>query len=596
MSNLHEAIESNDFVRVQSFLGASQDPKGIVNDVGTFGISPLEIASEVVDLDLRILDLLLENGADVYELRDDCFNDITLLSYFVKNRSLDEIKLFHTHEADFFSRDSEGNNLLMNCVEAQASGREEVIDYLIQIGLDVSARNPQQETAVMLAYSSDNFSYVKMLLDHGASEEDLKWDSVIRAASIGSRGDLKTALTIEYDRKTQDPHGRTALSCAAIRGCPELVSFLLESGFSFEHTDQHGYTVFCNAIDSRNPETVKLLIHAGCSPNSEAFRNCSGLNRAIRNNDAAMVRTLLELGAIPNVGEPGRDDISGAQDREVILVLDEYGCSLDSLTSEGRTSFLDLGDDSDLRKVSKEEYLKFKHPRWGRSNPERLTNPFWTSMVKIGAGAGQARYRFSDPWKLVEDEKGRMVRDTVWCFERFGQTMTRLQDGRIILIGGEYEDSYHYDFCIFNDVTVIRPDKSIDIFGYPAEKFMPTDFHSAHLVGEYICIIGGLGYQAWRPNPVTDHRLSVKDYSIEPLVTFGDIPLGINRHQGQTIDNRYILIRDGEMCVRKEEGLDHFDNLFIYELDLTTNVWTKSENPCPNVRVRQSRGCGVSHE
>ena len=42
----------------------------------------------------------------------------------------------------------------------------------------------------------------------------------------------------------------------------------------------------------------------------------------------------------------------------------------------------------------------------------------------------------------------------VWCFSRFGTSLTELPDGRFVQIGGEHEDFYDPDFCIYNDVTV----------------------------------------------------------------------------------------------------------------------------------------------
>ena len=39
-----------------------------------------------------------------------------------------------------------------------------------------------------------------------------------------------------------------------------------------------------------------------------------------------------------------------------------------------------------------------------------------------------------------------------WSFDRYGMSVTHLEDGRIILIGGEHEDYYDPYFFIYNDV------------------------------------------------------------------------------------------------------------------------------------------------
>ncbi len=99
-----------------------------------------------------------------------------------------------------------------------------------------------------------------------------------------------------------------------------------------------------------------------------------------------------------------------------------------------------------------------------------------------------------------------------------------LPDGCIILIGGEYEDFYDPDFCIYNDVTVIHPDESIDTYSYPKAIFPPTDFHTATLVGTstdaHIIIVGSLGYledRQYSHTPV--YCLNLNNFKIQQVAT-----------------------------------------------------------------------------
>ena len=75
---------------------------------------------------------------------------------------------------------------------------------------------------------------------------------------------------------------------------------------------------------------------------------------------------------------------------------------------------------------------------------------------------------------------------------------------------------------------------NIDIYGYPTDVFPGTDFHTATYVkheggpgggGEYIYIIGGLGY---RDSPhragTLVHRLDLGDFSIRRVGTSGEAP------------------------------------------------------------------------
>jgi len=67
----------------------------------------------------------------------------------------------------------------------------------------------------------------------------------------------------------------------------------------------------------------------------------------------------------------------------------------------------------------------------------------------------------------------------IWTFDRMGATQCNLSDGRILCIGGEHEDYYDPDFCIYNDVIVFGPAGEIEIYGYPEEVFPPTSGRSS---------------------------------------------------------------------------------------------------------------------
>src|SRR5439155_18625462 len=119
--------------------------------------------------------------------------------------------------------------------------------------------------------------------------------------------------------------------------------------------------------------------------------------------------------------------------------------------------------------------------RFGAGNPEKMVEPFWEGMIRSGINAYRAAERY--------DNNADLKRSPVWCAQRFGQSITRLLDGRIVQVAGEHEDSYDLDFSIYNDVFVHETGGMIHIFGYPESVFPATDFHTATLVGEQIFLI-----------------------------------------------------------------------------------------------------------
>ena len=135
--------------------------------------------------------------------------------------------------------------------------------------------------------------------------------------------------------------------------------------------------------------------------------------------------------------------------------------------------------------VNRELFVKWRTPSFGSANPERMNNPVGM-LVRSKLSAYQATQRLRGPSALKAGPG--------WCFDRFGQSSTKLPDGRVVLIAGEHEDAYDPDFYIYNDVVVQHPDGSLDIYGYPRDEFPPTDFHSATLVSNQLVLIGNLGY------------------------------------------------------------------------------------------------------
>src|SRR5690606_30371083 len=109
--------------------------------------------------------------------------------------------------------------------------------------------------------------------------------------------------------------------------------------------------------------------------------------------------------------------------------------------------------------VTPELFAEWASPREGRSNPERLDNPVWASLVRTPVTAWTARE------EAREKFPGTSARPPGWCFHRFGQSSTALPDGRVVLIAGEHEDHYDPDFHIYNDVVVRHPDGRLEIFG-----------------------------------------------------------------------------------------------------------------------------------
>ena len=229
--------------------------------------------------------------------------------------------------------------------------------------------------------------------------------------------------------------------------------------------------------------------------------------------------------------------------------------------------------------VTRELFLKWRSPRFGSANPERMNNPVWEWQVRSKINAYEATQRKRGP-SALDAGPG-------WCFVRFGQSSTQLPDGRTVFIAGEHEDFYDPDFYIYNDVVVQHPDGNLDIYGYPRAEFPPTDFHSATLVSNRIVLIGRLGYpEERRPRRTPVMLLDLKTFAITEAKTSGSPPGWIHSHKATLSANGdSILVQGGKL--ERGEGMSLVENIDDWRLHLGDWRWERLTDrrwPCWEVR------------
>lgn len=242
-------------------------------------------------------------------------------------------------------------------------------------------------------------------------------------------------------------------------------------------------------------------------------------------------------------------------------------------TDESKCEMMYLISIDKPQALSRDIWQQQKHPKFGKTNPEKMDLEFWKYMVKTRDSAYSATKRFSNIDNFSDSP--------VWCFHRFGVSRTELLDDRVICIGGEHEDYYDPDFYIYNDVIVIYPDGEITIYAYPREIFPPTDFHSATLIDKFhgeIYIIGCLGYlQDRKPGETPVYLLNCETFVIEEVETTGEKPGWIYEHKADFLESENcIKIEEGKIFELEGDEQVYRDNTEVYYLNLSNYQWYRS--------------------
>ena len=273
-------------------------------------------------------------------------------------------------------------------------------------------------------------------------------------------------------------------------------------------------------------------------------------------------------------------------DSDVLLFLEEREKNIHRLDDEDMylsqleviSIALELG-------IDKEMYLNWRDARYGSTTIEKTNNPVWEWLVRTRASGYISRL----VWGLGDE----YPEYPGWSFLRFGQSKTVLPDGRIVYIAGEHEDYYDADFFIYNDVIVIHPDERIDIYTYPKDTFPPTDFHSATLVGEWIVIIGRLGYdRSLQDTPV--YKLNINDFSIQRVQTFGVSPNRLHEHVAVLSQDRTDIRLLGG-CVYSSSDRTRIKNIDDWELNIENWNWVcRNQSPWFRWTFKREDGCRIT--
>lgn len=223
--------------------------------------------------------------------------------------------------------------------------------------------------------------------------------------------------------------------------------------------------------------------------------------------------------------------------------------------------------DPQLYDVTVSLFREWRTPRWGEKNPTKIKSKVWEWLVHSKLSGYESTERLNGPSPFDEGP--------TWSFDRFGQSVTELPDGRIIYIGGEHEDHYDPDFYIYNDVVVLNSDKTVDFYCYSKSDFLPTDFHSATLVDNTIVIIGSLGYPEDRVKEDTQiYLLDLDSYEIQRKYASGLSPGWMHKHNATlSADRKSIVVTNGIVCLDKDRSLR--ENIDDWRLDLTDWQWVR---------------------
>ncbi len=617
---LYDAIRAGEPPKLRQAIAQATSKPALLNEVHDDYQSPLLFALQRSKVNLEIVRGLLEAGADPnLSVNNSLGLEEAPMHVAAATMRLDLIQLMVEFGGDLHhcvrSNCGIGDPVARRAAKNPEAARE-IFTYLLDQDVDLSTTSTYDESVPRLLACDGQVDLLRFLEDHGVSLDPLEWSSLHRIVALGSVAELEAALQDGQNLETADSWSLTPYLLAAVVGDPTKMEKLARAGACVDAENHVSMRAAHLAADNDRTEVLAWLEAQGedLGALSRLFGN-SVLDEAVMKDHLKSTRFLLERGVhratrlrSPDdieqqrrqmremlsqfrmdvnpelimesmesaLVDPSQHDVDKklldhAQSGEMLRLLEEFGVSFSQAPQE--VQFMRLGLDSASFEPnplpSEAEFRRGRRRRFGISNPEEISEPFWHFMVKSRWGAYGARRHFGGRDSLLQRP------DPIWCNDRMGQSMTLLPDGRALFIGGEHEDGYDPDFCIYNDVIVIHPDLTVQIFEYPEAVFPPTDFHTATLVADWIYIVGSLGYQGKRESKVTPvWRLNIHTYAIESVKTTGDSPGRVNRHHTRLVDEDKLLVYGGKVSGHRN-GKEFYDtNTVTRVLSLGTLHWS----------------------
>jgi ankyrin repeat protein len=184
-----------------------------------------------------------------------------------------------------------GEHKTLPIIKASRDGRRDIVKYLLSVGANVNGKSvPDGQTALQEAASMGYDDVVEVLIAAGA------------------------------DVKAKDSRGNTPFQMAFFSDHLDVAELLIAKGVDVNTTGTADISPLQGASSMCNPEKIRWLVQRGAKVNLVTQLEYGGqtaLMTAVRVGQAECVKTLLELGANPNLKvKSGETAVSVAKDTE----------------------------------------------------------------------------------------------------------------------------------------------------------------------------------------------------------------------------------------------------------------------------------------
>ena len=161
-------------------------------------------------------------------------------------------------------KDDENESFTFDSALLEASGNNEAVQFLLDLGVNVNNKNSAGRTALMLACVARHEDVVQKLLSAGAevnSQDNAGQTALIFACVSCSLVVIRSLLSAKADPNLQNRNGNTVMHLACSMGSRELVNLLVKFHANPIIPNSKGETAFMISITNNSLDIITDLVH-----------------------------------------------------------------------------------------------------------------------------------------------------------------------------------------------------------------------------------------------------------------------------------------------------------------------------------------------
>ena len=232
---------------------------------------------------------------------------------------------------------------------ADEVGSKEALQFIIDHGADVNAKNKQNRTALMLASKKGNIDGINVLLKAGANQAIVDVDGNTwlhyAAGEFGSKETLQVIIDHGADVNAKNKQNITALMLASWKRNTDGI-VLLQVGANQAIVDLYGNTWLHYAASGvGEKEALQVIIDHGADVNAKNKLNHTALMLASGNGNVDVMNMLIKTGADPDIEDANGNTwlhyaMYGDFNKEVLKVIIDYGADVNAKNKENITALM----------------------------------------------------------------------------------------------------------------------------------------------------------------------------------------------------------------------------------------------------------------